>query len=309
MLVSRLLRAATAPLSRVVRQHSTSSKRRSGVAALLVLGAGVAGFAGLSAAERPVRPSKASPPAAQPEPVPSATPEKPEQQYALKLFSGTSNPQLAEAIAKELGVSLGKLTIGRFADGEINFQITENVRGADVFVVQPTCSPANETVMELLVMLDAFKRSSPRRITAVIPYYGYARQDTKLAPRVPISAKLVADLIATAGASRVVTIDLHSSQIQGFFDIPLDNLDGALVTAAYYLDKGLQNIVVVSPDAGGVKRASKFRDLLASGGERVGLVVISKQRGRQTNTVESMQLVGSVEDSDAIIIGMLLHAQ
>lgn len=225
-----------------------------------------------------------------------------EPRYDLKLFSGSANPKLSQSIAHNLGVPLGKCKTQRFADGELFFQVDENVRGSDVFVIQPTCTPVNENLMELLIMLDAFKRSSPKRITAVVPYYGYARQDSKLAPRVPISAKLVADLLAAAGAQRVITVDLHANQIQGFFDIPLDNLHGAVVCANYFKDKKLENIVIVSPDAGGVKRAMKFRDLMAVDDDPLGLAVISKQRGAKANTVETMQLVGTVEDCDCIIV-------
>ena len=170
----------------------------------------------------------------------------------LKLFGGSCNPTLTEEIAKSLKVPLGEAKLGRFADSEVEFQITENVRGADVFVVQPTAPPVNEHLVEMLVMIDAFKRASASRITAVLPYYGYARQDRKDRPRVPISAKLVADLLSTAGTHRVITMDLHVGQIQGFFDIPVDHLFAAPVMLDHVSSMNLAPLVIVSPDAGGV---------------------------------------------------------
>src|SRR5205814_863884 len=177
----------------------------------------------------------------------------------IKLFAGTSNPTLARAIAENVGVPLGGAEVGRFSDGECQVEITENVRGGDVFVIQSTCMPTNDNIMELLLMLDAFKRASAKRITAVVPYYGYARQDRKVAPRVPISAKLIADLITTAGASRVLTVDLHAGQIQGFFDVPVDNVYATPVLLEYLRERvGRREVTVISPDAGGVERARAF---------------------------------------------------
>ena len=173
----------------------------------------------------------------------------------LKVFTGSAHPALGEAIAQNLGVPLGRAHLARFSDGEVWFQIHDNVRGADVFVVQPTCAPVNENLMEMLLMLDAFKRASASRLTAVMPYYGYGRQDRKDKPRVPISAKLVADLLQTAGADRVLTMDLHAAQIQGFFDIPVDHLFAAAVIIDHVQQLKLPDLVVVSPDAGGVERA------------------------------------------------------
>src|SRR5215467_9947047 len=175
--------------------------------------------------------------------------------YELKLFSGNAHRALAEDIAACLGIQLGQAEVTRFSDGEVFVQIDENVRGADVFIVQPTCPPVNDSLMELLVMLDAVKRASAARVTAVLPYYGYARQDRKLQPRVPISAKLVADLITAAGAQRVLALDLHAGQIQGFFNIPVDHLFAAPVMIDYLAKRDLAEPVVVSPDAGGVERA------------------------------------------------------
>src|SRR5215471_13040003 len=177
----------------------------------------------------------------------------------LKVFSGRANIRLAENIANVLGDTLGKITLANFPDGEISVRIEEDVRGRDIFLVQPTCPPVNENLMELLIMLDAFKRASANRITAVLPYYGYARQDRKVAPRVPISAKLVADLITTAGASRVLTVDLHAGQIQGFFDVPVDNVYATPVLLQYIRHRlGDREVTVVAPDAGGVERARAF---------------------------------------------------
>src|SRR5499425_3312623 len=177
----------------------------------------------------------------------------------LKIFAGNSNPPLAAEISQYLKVPLGKAVVETFSDGESKVEIKENVRGADVFVLQSTSAPGNDNLMELLLMLDAFKRASAKRITAVIPYYGYARQDRKVAPRVPISAKLVADLVTTAGASRVLTTELHAGQIQGFFNIPVDNLFSAPVLLPYIRSRiGRQDVTIVSPDAGGVERARAF---------------------------------------------------
>ncbi|WP_456392173.1 ribose-phosphate pyrophosphokinase [Nitratifractor sp.] len=212
------------------------------------------------------------------------------------LFSGTANPQLAQNIAEYLEMPLSGATIKRFSDGEISVQIGESVRGKDVFIIQPTCAPANANLMELLIMTDALKRSSARSITAVVPYYGYARQDRKAAPRVPISAKLVADMMETAGITRVVTVDLHASQIQGFFDIPVDNLYGAILFLDYIRAKNLPNPVIASPDIGGVARARYFAGRLG-----LDMVIVDKRRER-ANVAEVMNVIGDVEGRDVILI-------
>ncbi|MFA5501434.1 MAG: ribose-phosphate pyrophosphokinase [Sulfurovaceae bacterium] len=212
------------------------------------------------------------------------------------IFSGTANSELANEIAKYLEMPLSKATINRFSDGEINVQIAESVRGKDVYIVQPTCAPANDNLMELLIMTDALKRSSAKSITAVVPYYGYARQDRKAAPRVPISAKLVANLMETAGITRVVTVDLHASQIQGFFDIPVDNLYGAIIFADYIKSKQLPNPIIASPDIGGVTRARYFA-------QRLGLeMVIVDKRRQKANESEVMNVIGDVNGKDVILI-------
>ena len=216
--------------------------------------------------------------------------------YELKLFSGNAHHALAEEIAACLGIPLGQAEVTRFSDGEVFVQINENVRGADVFIVQPTCPPVNDTLMELLVMLDAVKRASAARITAVLPYYGYARQDRKVQPRVPISAKLVADLITAAGAQRVLALDLHAGQIQAFFNIPVDHLFAAPVVIDYLDKRGLFDPVVVSPDAGGVERARAIAKRL-----RAGLAIIDKRRDGP-NVAVFMHLIGDVKGKDAIII-------
>ncbi|GAB5034053.1 phosphoribosylpyrophosphate synthetase [Nannochloropsis oceanica] len=222
----------------------------------------------------------------------------------MKLFSGNANTRLAAEIAGQLGMNLGKITVSRFADGEVNVMVHENVRGKDVYIVQPTCSPVNENLMELLLMVSTMRRSSARRITAVIPYYGYARQDRKMQARVPISAADVARLLEAMGVDRVVAVDLHCGQIQGFFGprVPVDNLDGGTVGVSYFGDKDLHNPVIVSPDAGGVYRAKKFREGLAQKYDvDAGLAMIIKQRAR-ANEVDRMDLVGSVVDSDVVIV-------
>ena len=216
---------------------------------------------------------------------------------ALEIFTGTSNPALAREVCEHLGERLGEAEVGRFPDGEVMVEIHENVRGGDVFVIQSTCSPPNESLMELLLVMDALRRASARRVTAVVPYFGYSRQDRKVASRVPISAKLVADLITTAGASRVVTVDLHAGQIQGFFNIPVDNLY-AMPVLINYLRKRLdgQKISVISPDAGGVERARAFAGRL-----NANLAIINKRR-RRASEVAEMQLVGEVRDSVAVLV-------
>ncbi|GMR03455.1 MAG: ribose-phosphate pyrophosphokinase [Thermodesulfovibrionia bacterium] len=213
----------------------------------------------------------------------------------IRLFSGNANIALTDEIAGILGVATGNATVTAFKDTEIMIQINENVRGCDVFVVQSTCTPVNHNIMELLLMIDALKRASAGRITAVIPYYGYARQDRKIQPRVPISSRLVADLITSAGANRVLTIDLHAGQIQGFFDIPVDHLYAAPVLADYVKKKYLNKIVVVSPDAGGVERARAFAKRL-----KASLAIIDKRR-EKANISRVMNVIGVVKDRDAII--------
>jgi len=212
------------------------------------------------------------------------------------LFSGTSNPELAEEIAKYLEMPLSQASISRFSDGEINVQIAESVRGKDVFIIQPTSAPANANLMELLIMTDALKRSSAKSITAVVPYYGYARQDRKAAPRVPISAKLVANLMETAGITRMVTVDLHASQIQGFFDIPVDNLYGAILFMDYIKAKKFANPVIASPDIGGVARARYFAKKLG-----LDMVIVDKRR-EKANESEVMNIIGEVKGKDIILI-------
>ena len=212
------------------------------------------------------------------------------------LFSGTANPRLAQSIADHLEVPLSGATINRFSDGEIFVQIAESVRGKDVFIIQPTCAPANANLMELLIMTDALKRSSVRSITAVVPYFGYARQDRKAAPRVPITAKLVADMMEAAGITRVVTVDLHASQIQGFFDIPVDNLYGAILFLDYIKSKNLPNPVIASPDIGGVARARYFASRLG-----LEMVIVDKRR-EKANVAEVMNIIGDVEGRDVILI-------
>jgi ribose-phosphate pyrophosphokinase len=216
--------------------------------------------------------------------------------YKLKLFSGNAHRPLAEEIAQHLDLKLGDADVSRFSDGEVYVQINENVRGEDVFIVQPTCPPVNDNLMELLVMTDAFKRASARRITAVLPYYGYGRQDRKPQSRVPISAKLVADLITAAGAHRVLAIDLHAGQIQGFFNIPVDHLFAAPVLIDYLADKALEDPVLVSPDAGGVERARAIAKRL-----KAGLAIIDKRRDGP-NVAVFMYLIGDVKDKDVVVI-------
>lgn len=216
----------------------------------------------------------------------------------IKIFSGNSHPALAMQIASALGLPLGKATISTFADGEISVSISESVRGSDVFLVQSTCGPVNNNLMELLIMIDAFKRASAGRITAVVPYYGYARQDRKVKAREPISAKLCANLISVAGADRVLTMDLHASQIQGFFDIPVDNLAGNPIFVDYYAKKygsECENMMVVSPDVGSVSRARAFAQKL-----HMNLAIVDKRR-QKANSCEVMNVIGDVRDKDCIL--------
>lgn len=215
----------------------------------------------------------------------------------LKIFAGNSNVPLAREIARFLEIPLGKALVETFSDGETRVEIKENVRGGDVFVIQSTCAPGNDHLMELLFMLDAFKRASAKRITAVIPYYGYARQDRKVLPRVPISAKLVADLITTAGASRILTLDLHSGQIQGFFNVPVDNLYATPVLLEYLKRRlNRDEVTVVSPDAGGVERARDFATRL-----NTALAIIDKRRAGP-NVVAEMNIIGEVEGQVAVLL-------
>lgn len=214
----------------------------------------------------------------------------------FKIFAGSANPALAGNICKYLDVSLGKALLGRFSDGEIYFQILENVRGADVFVVQPCGYPVDCHLLELLLMIDAFKRASAWRITAVIPYYCYARQDRKDKPRVPISAKLVADLLETAGASRALTLDLHAPQIQGYFNVPVDHLYASPVIVDYFKNKNLRNLTVVSPDAGGVERARAFAKKLDA-----PLAIVDKRRV-DVDVSEVMHLIGDVRGRSTLIV-------
>ncbi len=214
----------------------------------------------------------------------------------LKIFSGNSNRPLAEDICRYLGTAVGAATVGRFADGEINVQIDENVRGCDCYVVQPTCRPVNENLVELLIMIDALRRASAGRITAVIPYFGYARADRKTAPRVPISSKLVANLITTSGANRVITMDLHAAQIQGFFDIPVDHLYAAPIILDYFRKKNLKNLAIVSPDVGGTERARAFAKRM-----NAQLVIIDKRRPRP-NEASVYNIIGDVAGKTCVIL-------
>ncbi|MFC3847417.1 ribose-phosphate pyrophosphokinase [Helicobacter baculiformis] len=215
---------------------------------------------------------------------------------SFKIFSGSAHPSFGKEVAKHLNVGLSKVVLGRFSDGEINVQISESVRGRDVYIVQPTCAPVNDNLMELLVMVDALRRSSASSITAVVPYFGYARQDRKAAPRVPISAKLVADLMQTVRIDRLITMDLHAGQIQGFFNIPVDNLYGSIVFRDYICSKDFKNPVVASPDIGGVARARYFASQIG-----MDLVIVDKRRER-ANESEVMNIIGEVRGRDVILV-------
>ena len=214
----------------------------------------------------------------------------------MKLFAGNATPELAQRIANRLYTSLGDAAVGRFSDGEVSVQINENVRGGDIFIIQSTCAPTNDNLMELVVMVDALRRASAGRITAVIPYFGYARQDRKTRGREPITAKLVANLMQTSGITRLVTIDLHAGQIQGFFDVPVDHLYGASILAKYINEKNLEDVIVVSPDLGGVTRA---RDLA----DRIGapIAIIEKKRP-EPGVAKVMNLIGDVKGKNCIIV-------
>jgi ribose-phosphate pyrophosphokinase len=214
----------------------------------------------------------------------------------IKLISGNSHKVLSKEVADHLGTPLCDATITTFSDGELTVQINENVRGTDAFVIQSTCPPVNDNIMELLLMIDALKRASAQRITAVIPYYGYARQDRKVQPRVPISSKLVADLITAAGANRVLAVDLHAGQIQGFFNIPVDHLYASTVLVEYIRKRNFQNLVIVSPDAGGVERARSFAKKL-----QCSLAIIDKRR-EVANVSQVMHVIGDVKGKDTLIL-------
>ena len=214
----------------------------------------------------------------------------------IKVFSANANNRLAEEIAEYMGISLGKAKVKTFADGEIAIEIGESVRGCDVFIVQPTCAPVNDNLMELLIMIDAMRRASAARITAVVPYYGYARQERKTKARDPISAKLVANLIVEAGADRLVVMDLHANAIQGFFDIPVDHLPGAPLLAEYFKNMGTEDLVVVSPDVGGVVRARNLANRLG-----VQLAIIDKRR-EEANKAEIMNVIGDIKGKNVIMI-------
>jgi len=219
--------------------------------------------------------------------------------FDLKLFAGNSNRKLAEDIASELNLSLSDCTAGKFSDGEVNLKINESIRGKDVFFIQSICAPQNDSLMELLVFLDAAKRASAGRITAVVPYYGYGRQDHKIGARDPISAKLVADLISTAGAQRMLSIDLHSAPIQGFFNIPVDNLDSAYIVADFihkHKKELLKDLVIVSPDTGGVRRARAFSRLLSG----AGIAIVDKMRPKE-NVAEVFNVIGDVKGKTCIM--------
>lgn len=217
-------------------------------------------------------------------------------QREFKIFSGNANPLLAKEIVSHLEIELGKAEVSRFPDGEFHVKIDENVRGQDVFVIQPTCHPVHEHLMELLVMIDALHRASAERVTAVIPYYSYARQDRKTRPREPITAKLVANLLVQAGADRILTMDLHAGQIQAFFDIPVDHLEAEPILSDYFKGKDLSSVVVVSPDVGGTARARNFAGRLNK-----PIAIIDKYRASDTN-VEIMHIVGNVKGKTAIIV-------
>jgi len=214
----------------------------------------------------------------------------------FKLFSGSANPDFAKKVSEYLGMNVSGAKLTKFSDGELSVQISQSVRGQDVYIIQPTCAPTNDNLMELLIMIDALKRSSAKTINAVIPYYGYARQDRKAAPRVPISAKLVADLLEAAGIDRIVTIDLHAAQIQGFFNIPADNLFGSILFVNYIKSKNLPNPIIASPDIGGVARARQYADSLG-----YDLVIVDKKR-EKANESQVMNIIGDVTGKDVILV-------
>lgn len=217
----------------------------------------------------------------------------------MKLFSGNAHPRLAQRVAEYLGIELGKMTATKFSDGEIRIMVDESARGHDVFILQPTCSPTNDNVMELLIMLDAFRRASAKRVTVVIPYYGYARQDKKTKPREPITARLIADLITVAGANRVVALDLHAEQVQGFFSMPVDHLYGGPILGRHLVELGFRDdpsVVVVSPDVAGVARAKSLAEML-----NCSFAVIAKKRP-EPNKVEVVEIVGAIKGKRCVMI-------
>ncbi len=214
----------------------------------------------------------------------------------FKIFSGSAHPVFGKEVARHLGIPLSKAVIGKFSDGEINIQISESVRGKDIFIIQPTCVPVNDNLMELLIMVDALRRSSANSITAVLPYFGYARQDRKAAPRVPITAKMVANLMQEVGIERIITMDLHAGQIQGFFDVPVDNLYGSIVFRDYIRSKALKNPVIASPDVGGVTRARYFANQMG-----LDLIIVDKRR-EKANESEVMNIIGSAKERDVILV-------
>jgi len=218
----------------------------------------------------------------------------------MKLFAGNAHPELAQAVASYLGIELGKCTLTRFSDGEIRVMVEESARGNEVFILQPTCAPTNDTLMELLIMLDAFRRASAKHITVVMPYYGYARQDKKIKPREPVTARLVADLMTVAGAERVVCVDLHAEQIQGFFDVPVDHLYAGPIIGRYFLEQGYgtgeDDIAVVSPDVAGVARARSLAEML-----KCPIVIIAKRRP-EPNKVDIVEIIGDVQGKKCIMI-------
>ena len=217
----------------------------------------------------------------------------------MKLFAGNSNRELAERVAAYLGIQLGRLTSTRFSDGEIRLMVDESARGNDIFLIQPTCAPVNDTLMELLIMLDAFRRASARRITVVMPYYGYARQDKKIKPREPVTARLVADLIGVAGAGRVVCVDLHAEQIQGFFNMPMDHLYAGPIIGRYFIEQGYmedEDVVVVSPDVAGVGRARALAEML-----KAPIAIIAKRRP-EPNKVDIVEIIGDVDGKRCVVI-------
>src|SRR5437764_8561589 len=220
----------------------------------------------------------------------------------IKVFSGNAHRELAEEICGHLDCELGKASTERFSDGEFNFQIGENVRGSDVFIVQPTCPPTDRNLMELLIMIDTFVRASAERVTAVIPYFGYARSDKKDRPRVPIAAKLVANLLNTAGADRVLTMDLHAAQIQGFFDIPVDHLFAAPAFIGHYQDYPLPDLTVVAPDTGGAERARAYAKRLMSADGSPATLALCDKRREKANVAEVMNVVGDVEGRSCLIV-------
>ena len=224
---------------------------------------------------------------------------KPQDLSSLKLFAGNAHPDLGHRVAEYLGVELGRLTSDRFSDGEIRLLVDESARGNDVFIIQPTCAPVNDRLMELLIMLDAFRRASARRLTVVMPYYGYARQDKKIKPREPITARLVADLIQTAGANRVVAVDLHAEQIQGFFAVPVDHLYGWPIIGRYLVEEGFSDaddVVVVSPDVAGVSRARAVAEVL-----KAPIAIIAKRRPKP-NQVDIMEIIGEVGGKRCVMV-------